>query len=139
MNRSPTTAYIVDDDPSVRRALERLLAACGIRAEGFGSVEALLEEPVYAANACVIADVRLPGRDGLDLPRLLAERDIPMPVIFVTAQDTQEARAAAKRAGAAAFFHKPVDDQALLDAIEWAVSGSPGPAASPREESRHES
>ncbi len=75
------------------------------------------------ANACVISDVQMPGTSGLDLPVLLARAGRRVPVIFVTAHDTPETRDRAQSAGAVAYFRKPVDDQALLDAVAWAVSG----------------
>jgi FixJ family two-component response regulator len=69
----------------------------------------------------VIADIRMPETSGLELPGLLEKQGIGVPVIFVTAYDTDENRAEARRVGAAAFFHKPIDGQALLDAVTWAV------------------
>ena len=73
-------------------------------------------------NACVVSDVRLPGKSGLELPVLLGRSGHHLPVIFVTAHDSAETRDLAQRLGAASYFRKPVDDQALLDAISWAVS-----------------
>jgi len=117
-----STVYVIDDDLSVRSALKRLLRVCGLQVRAFESVEAFLAHPPAAKNSCVVADIRLPGIDGLQLPALLAGMDLEIPVIFLTAQDTEETRGAARRAGAAGYFRKPVDDQALLDAIEWALS-----------------
>ena len=113
------TVYIVDDDPSVLRALGRLLRSAGLHAELFASIPALLEVQQPPPRSCVVADVRL--SDQLDLPALLLDRGWALPVIFLTGEDEAGVRAAAKRAGAAALFHKPVDDQALIDAIEWAA------------------
>ncbi|RYD70614.1 MAG: response regulator [Verrucomicrobiaceae bacterium] len=73
-------------------------------------------------GACVISDVRMPGASGLELPRMLAQAGRDLPVILVTAHDTPDTRYRAKDVGAAAYFRKPVDDQALLDAIAWARS-----------------
>ena len=120
----PITVYIVDDEPTVRRALARLITSAGMRAEGCSSVPALIELARLADRVCVISDIRMPDVSGLELPGLLARRGHPLPVIFVTAYDTEQNRAAASRAGAVAFFHKPIDGQALLDAIAWAVEGS---------------
>jgi len=122
--QQPRTVYLIDDDPSVRAALNRLLRVCGLDVQAFESVDAFLAKLPTATNSCVVADIRLPGTDGLELPALLADRDLEIPVIFLTAQDTEETRGAARRAGAAGYFRKPVDDQALLDAIEWALSGA---------------
>ena len=76
----------------------------------------------FAANSCVIADVQMPGGNGLQLPQHLRQNGLSLPVILLTAQDTAEMRTLAKREGISAFFRKPVDDQALIDAIEWAVN-----------------
>jgi FixJ family two-component response regulator len=85
-----------------------------------------MDAEVSDEHACIISDVRMPGISGLELPELLARAGRHLPVIFVTAHDTEQTRAIAQRAGAAAYFSKPVDDQALLDAIAWALSGHEG-------------
>lgn len=121
------TVYIVDDDASVRHALARLVLSAGMRAEVFEKVPDLVTRATSEEPDCVIADIRMPGTSGLELPGRLAQRRHRPPVIFVTAYDTEENRAAAKRARAAAFFRKPVDGQALLDAIIWAAETA-GPA-----------
>jgi FixJ family two-component response regulator len=113
--------YLVDDDASVRQALGRLLESAGMNAEIFETVPDLVGRARAAVPDCVIADIRMPGTSGLELPGLLDRHGHNVPVIFVTAYDTQENRSAARQARAAAFFHKPVDGQALLDAITWAV------------------
>ena len=115
------TVYIVDDDASVRQALARLVRSAGIRAEMFGTVPELVTQARDKEPDCVIADIRMPGTSGLELPSLLASQGHRVPVIFVTAYDTEQNRAEARSAGAAGFFHKPVDGQALIDAIAWAV------------------
>lgn len=117
------TVYIIDDDSSVQRALSRLMRATGFDVQAFGDLDQFLAMRCYAERACVVADVRLPGKLGLELPELLDRRGVRLPVIFVTAQDGQEYRAMARKLGAAGYFRKPVDDQALLDAIKWAMSG----------------
>jgi FixJ family two-component response regulator len=122
MSRPPTHIYIVDDEASMRDAYARLLRAAGMQSRTFASVEEFLSAKWSGDNACVVADVRMPGVSGLDLPGLLQRQGRTVPVIFVTAHDTEETRTLALRAGAAGYFRKPVDDQALLDAIEWALS-----------------
>jgi FixJ family two-component response regulator len=87
----------------------------------FASVEELMKADVSDKNACIVSDVRMPGTSGLELPALLARAGKYLPVIFATAHDTPETRTIAQRSGAAAYFRKPVDDQALLDAIAWAL------------------
>lgn len=113
--------YLVDDDASVRQALARFIRSAGMREEVFATASELLARAAAAPPDCVIADIRMPGTSGLELPNLLARHGHDVPVIFVTAYDTEENRTAARQARAAAFFHKPVDGQALLDAIAWAV------------------
>ena len=119
------TVYVVDDDISIRRALPRLLRAVGMEAMAFDSLAALLAENLRRADVCVIADIRLDQEDGLELPRLLAARGLRLPVIFLTAVDTADMRERAFRAGGTALFCKPVDDQALIDAIRWALAKQP--------------
>ena len=120
----PITVYIVDDEPSVRQALGRLVQSAGKRAEVFTTVPELVGLGCFAEPACVIADIRMPEVSGLELPGLLERRGHRLPVIFVTAYDRKQNREAARRFGAVAFFHKPIDGQALLDAIAWAVEGA---------------
>ena len=80
-------------------------------------------------EACVVSDVQFPGKSGLELPVLLGRAGHHLPVIFVTAHDTPETRDLALRYGASSYFRKPVDEQALLDAITWAVCGQRTPHA----------
>jgi FixJ family two-component response regulator len=118
---APRTVYIVDDDASVRRSLERLMRSCGYVPACFASADEFLAVPHLVRSACVIADVTMRGTSGMALPQALAARGLRLPVIFVTARDTEEMRAEARRTGASAYLRKPVDDQALVDSIEWAL------------------
>lgn len=106
----------------MREAYARLMRSAGLLPRTFASVEEFLDAEWTSHAACVVADVRMPGVSGLDLPGLLQRHRRSVPVIFVTAHDTEETRILASRVGAAGYFRKPVDDQALLDAIEWALS-----------------
>ena len=117
--------YIVDDEPSVCRAYARLIRSAKMAARVFSSVEDLLEAEFSDDNACIVSDVQMPGASGLELPALLDRAGHRLPVIFVTAHDTVEARDRAHQVGAAAYFRKPVDDLALLDAIARAVNSKP--------------
>ena len=121
-NPTPIQIYIVDNEPSICTAYSRLLRSARMRSQAFASVEDFLRADCPSERACVISDVQMPGVGGLELPRLLARAGRHMPVIIVTAQDTPETRETAQQVGAAAYFRKPVDDQALLDAIEWALT-----------------
>lgn len=122
MGQGLTTIYIVDDDASVRRSLARLMRAAGYRAEEFESTEQFLTTPSLDSPACILADVRMPGSSGVDLPRRLHGLGLSVPVILLSACDSPETRAMAKTEGVSGYFRKPVDDQALIDAIEWAIN-----------------
>ncbi len=113
--------FIVDDDESVRRSMKRLLRSAGFQAETFASAQEFLDADRSYEGACVVADVMMPGLGGLDLRERLAGMGSTIPVILVTAYDTDETREQAKSLGVAGYFRKPVDDQALLDAIQWAL------------------
>lgn len=117
--------YIVDDDLSVRRAMKRLFSSIGIDAQTFASGQEFLESGYRDQNACLIVDVKMPVMSGLELQKKLISTGTKMPVVFITAFDTEEIRGRAKSAGAAGYFRKPVDDQALLDSIRWALSNNP--------------
>jgi FixJ family two-component response regulator len=111
--------------------MERLLRSLGYAPVMFSSVDEFLTAPRLAASACVIADVTMRGSLGTTLARALKERGEPLPVILVTANDSDEVRAEARRCGASAYFRKPVDDQALVDAIEWALGAQRNGSATP--------
>jgi FixJ family two-component response regulator len=122
MPNNPVQIYIVDDEPSVRAAYARLVRSAKMESRTFASVEEFLRADFTDHNSCVISDIRMPGISGTELPGLLERAGYHLPVIFVTAHDTPETRGLAQCAGAAAYFRKPVDDQALLDAISWAIN-----------------
>jgi two-component system response regulator TtrR len=88
----------------------------------FEAAEDLLRWQLRERHTCLISDIKLKGLSGLELQQQLADRGNKMPVIFLTAFDSNENRQQAKQAGAAGYFRKPVDDQALLDTIQWALS-----------------
>jgi FixJ family two-component response regulator len=122
-----TNVFIIDDESSIRTALERLCRAAGHTGRAFESVDEFLAATVDDHAACVVTDIRMPGVSALELPSRLRALHRNLPVIFITAFDTPETRAEARAAGAAGYFRKPVDDQALLDAIEWSLSQDPIP------------
>jgi FixJ family two-component response regulator len=121
--------YLIDDDPGVRRSLARLFSSAGIQWQAFASADEFFAAAPHVSRGCVVTDVTMPGLSGIDLLRHLKAENSPLPVILLTAHDTEEMRQTAREAGAAAFFRKPVDAQALLDAIAWAVSHAPPGAA----------
>jgi len=114
--------YVVDDDASVRRALKMLLISANMEVRTFKQAEDLLKSEFQEEKVCLIADIKMKGLGGLELQQQLAKRGVKVPIIFLTADESNEIRQRAKQAGAAGFFRKPVDDQALLDTIQWALS-----------------
>jgi FixJ family two-component response regulator len=114
---------VVDDDPSVRKALSRLIAASGYDAAMYESAEAFLEAGVAAQTECLVLDVHLPGMSGLDLQAELAKSGVNCPIVFITAFDAERPRRQALEAGAAGFLRKPLDSEHLLEAIEAALGG----------------
>lgn len=117
--------YIVDDDESVRRAMARLIRSAGMEAHTFPSAKEFLDFKQRKHNACMIADIKLQGMSGLELQDQLREEGSDLPVIFITGFDSPGTRDQAKKAGAAGYFRKPIDDQALLDSIQWALTKQP--------------
>jgi FixJ family two-component response regulator len=110
--------FVVDDDPSVRRAIKRLVESVGLRAELFGSAQEFLYSERPDAASCLVLDIRLPGISGLDFQRELAEANIHTPIVFITAHGDIPMTVRAMKAGAVEFLTKPFRDQDLLDAIQ---------------------
>jgi FixJ family two-component response regulator len=122
LDESKILVYVVDDDASARQALEMLLISANMEVQAFERAEDLLKCMRREDRACLIADIKMKGLDGLELQQKLAESAIKIPVIFLTALDSNETRQQVKQAGAVSYFRKPVDDQALLDTIQWALT-----------------
>ncbi len=116
--------YVIDDDESVRRALQRLLRSAGLDVKAFSSAKEFLESGDFGERACIVVDVQMRGLTGFDLQEELASKGIRIPVIAVSALDDAKTRERARELGATAFFRKPVDGQALIDAIHWAMGGA---------------
>ena len=111
---------IIDDDPSVCRAVGTLVRSLGYPVCTFNSAEAFLDSGIAPKSACVISDVRMPGMSGLDLQQALLVAGRPLPTIFISAHDDAAARGQAIRAGALTFLAKPFDDTALRAAVRSA-------------------
>jgi FixJ family two-component response regulator len=112
---------IVDDDESVRNALQGLMKAEGLPAQCFASAEEFLKSGQQNRAACLIADIRMPGMSGLELQaKLIAER-CRIPTIFITAHGDTKMRMQALRAGAVEFLAKPFDDEILLESVRAAL------------------
>ncbi|HEX5790019.1 MAG TPA: response regulator [Luteolibacter sp.] len=114
--------FIVEDDDSVRCAFERLVLLAGFQARTFSSAAEFLASPGMMDGACIISDIRMRGVSGLDLACQLRKQGVQTGMIFVTAYDSEEFRRKAQQLGAVAYYRKPVDEQALLDSIEWAFN-----------------
>ena len=112
----------VEDDRRVLDSLAMLMESAGYTPQSFTSAEQFLQSPALAAAACVIADVRMPGLDGLELQRRIRLVRPELPVILISAHSDDAVRDRALRAGATAFFDKPFDCAALLAAISKALS-----------------
>jgi len=115
---------VVDDDLSVREALENLISSVGYEVKLFASAEAFLDSDARANTDCAVLDLRLPGISGIELQRKLATNGQSIPSIIITAQGDDQARAEAAAAGAVAFINKPFKEETLLAAIDSAVNRS---------------
>lgn len=113
---------IVDDDSSMRDALQGLLQSLGHRAVAFASAEHFLAEAEPAALACLILDVRMPGLDGIALQALLRSRGHRLPILFMTSYVDARTRARALEGGALGFLGKPVDGDALIACLHSALA-----------------
>jgi FixJ family two-component response regulator len=123
MSDGQSVVFVVDDDDSVREALDSLLRAAGRDVRTFASTRDFLAADRNApAAACLVLDVRMPGVNGLDFQDELADLGIDMPIIFITAHGNIPMSVRAMKAGAAEFLPKPFNDQQLLDAIAEALA-----------------
>jgi FixJ family two-component response regulator len=112
---------ILDDDDSMRTALQGLLKAVGVTAQAFTSAEEFLKSGQQHKAACLIADIRMPGMSGLELQAQLNAEHCKIPTIFITAHGDTKMRMQALRAGAVEFLSKPFDDEVLLESVRAAV------------------
>ena len=116
-----TLVAIVDDDDSVRMALQGMLKAIGVPAQAFASGEEFLKSGQQHQAACLIADIRMPGMSGLELQARLNAESCRIPTIFITAHGDAKMRMQALRAGAVEFLSKPFDDDVLLENVRAAL------------------
>jgi FixJ family two-component response regulator len=121
MSAETPTVFVVDDDQSVRDALRRLITSVGMTVEVFSTAQAFLSMPRKDAPGCLVLDVRLPGRSGLELQRELADTNATLPIIFLTGHGDIPMSVRAMKAGAIEFLTKPFREQDLLDAIRHAI------------------
>jgi FixJ family two-component response regulator len=112
---------IVDDDDSIRSALQGLLESAELPAQSFASAEEFLKSGQRQQIACLITDIRMPGMSGLELQAKLNSERCKIPIIFITAHGDEKLRMQALRAGAVEFMAKPFDDEALLESVRVAL------------------
>ncbi|MGO8840121.1 MAG: response regulator transcription factor [Methyloceanibacter sp.] len=112
---------VIDDDPSLREALSSLFRSVGLRVEVFASAPELLRKKLPEAASCLVLDIRLPKRSGLEFQTELANANIQIPIIFITAHGDIPMSVKAMKAGAVDFLTKPFRDQDLLDAVALAL------------------
>ncbi|MDJ0819954.1 MAG: response regulator [Desulfobacterales bacterium] len=117
MTDEKTTVFIIDDDPSARRGLSRLVRVAGMHVETYASAQEFIERPHYDGCGCILLDVQMPGMDGLELQEQLVKAEYSLPIIFVSAHADVPDAAAAMKKGAVDFLTKPVDRDHLLKAI----------------------
>ena len=121
MISSAATVCIVDDDPSVLKALARLIGAAGYRVKAFDRAPAFLDSRLPKGPKCLVLDLQMPGLGGLELQRELATRGLALPVIFLTGHGDIPSSVEAMKAGALDFLTKPVSGSALLEAVRAAL------------------
>jgi len=112
---------IVDDDDSMRSALQGLLRSAELSAQSFASAEEFLNSGQQQQVACLIADIRMPGMSGLELQAKLNAERCRIPIIFITAHGDEKMRLMALRAGAVEFMAKPFNDEVLLESVRAAL------------------
>jgi len=115
------TVFIVDDDRSMRQAVQDLVESVGLRAESFATGQEFLNRQLTSDPSCLVLDVRLPQMSGLDFQRRLNEIGMQIPIIFITAHGDVPMSVRALKSGAVEFLTKPFRDQDLLDAIQQAL------------------
>ena len=118
---SKAIVFVVDDDVSMREALESLVRSAGFEVETFASAQDFLDHRKADGPSCLVLDVRLPGLSGLDLQKRIVAANREIPIVFITGHGDVPTSVRAMKAGAVEFLTKPFSDQALLDAIQQAV------------------
>lgn len=122
MESPPRTVAVVEDDPSMRRSIERLLNAHGYQTRGYASAETFLEGESASMVGCVVLDIHLGNMSGIKLRHRLSDSGSSLPVIFITAVDDDALEAQALAAGCLAYLHKPFAAKLLLSAIDKALA-----------------
>ena len=121
MRQTAPVIVVIDDDASVRRALQRLLQSAGFTVETFATAREFLDVDYWAQTACLVLDIHLPGMSGFELAEYLAVSGVPIPIVFITALDDVSTCERANRAGAVGYLRKPFDQGTLIEAISRAI------------------
>jgi FixJ family two-component response regulator len=121
MRQTAAAIAVIDDDASIRRALQRLLQSAGFTVETFGTAREFLDADYRARTACLVLDIHLPGMSGVELQEYLAASRVPIPIVFITAHDDVSTRERVSRAGAVGYLRKPFDQDKLIEAIGRAI------------------
>lgn len=122
MQQVQATVFIIDDEPEVREGLSRLLRSAGWNAQCFGSADEFLALDASSAVGCILLDVNMPTCTGPELQDILIERQLTLPIIFLTGKSTISTGVRAMKNGAFDFLEKPADESVLLPAVEAAVA-----------------
>ncbi len=115
---------VIDDDKSVRSSLARLIKTAGIEVVSFSSAHEFLHDPCLNQIDCAVTDVRMPGVDGFELQKMLAQTQPHLSIVFITGQGDVPMGVKAMKGGAVDFLEKPIDRKALLEAVRWAAERS---------------
>jgi FixJ family two-component response regulator len=115
------TVFLVDDDASVRKALQRLIRAAGYDVESFPDAAGYLASPAPSLPACIVLDIRMPSMSGFELQSAIAGTPRALPVVFITGHGDEAVRSQALEAGAVDVLFKPIDEEELVSAIEKAL------------------
>jgi FixJ family two-component response regulator len=121
LETDPAVVFVIDDDASIREALEDLLASVGLEVRTFASTQDFVQAKRDDVASCIILDVRLPGASGLEFQRQLSESGVQLPVIFISGYGDVPMTVRAMKSGAVEFLTKPIREQELLDAVNIAI------------------
>jgi FixJ family two-component response regulator len=132
MDPVPPAVFVVDDDPSVRKALRRLLTSSGFRVGIFCSAAEFLESGAPRQGGCLVLDIHMPGMNGFELQKKLILLGFDLPVVYITGQDTETMRTEALKCGGAAYFAKPFDNDQLVKSVVEALDSKENKPAGKR-------
>ena len=126
MREEQAIVIVIDDDVSVREAVEDLFRSVGLRVESFGSTREFIKGEVTDSPGCIVLDVRLPGESGLEFQKALSKSHIHLPLIFISGHNDVPTSVQAMKSGAVDFLTKPLREQELLDAVQMGIERDRG-------------